>query len=106
MDGPRFDLLTKQLIASGSRRGLLKGLAAAAVASVLGRTEFGADAAACRAPGRTCAEHANCCSGLCGPKDATLRRRCRCASPADCPAPGRCGEAVCADGVCHEAITP
>jgi hypothetical protein len=82
MDGHRFDEWARTIAASGSRRRLLAGFAAAA----LGLAGVRPGQAACRAPGTTCRENANCCSGLCGPKDATRRRRCRCQFDADCPA--------------------
>lgn len=58
----------------------------------------------CSDAGRTCREHANCCSKLCGPKDATGRRRCLCQSIADCPAPDQCHVATCVAGVCGETV--
>ena len=101
MDGSRFDDLARSLVVSGSRRRLIAGLGAALAAFGVGRTE----AAACRAPGRTCREHANCCSGVCGPKDATGRRTCQCQSAADCPAtPGECHAPTCEAGACVAGI--
>lgn len=97
MDGSRFDSLARMLAASGSRRRLVGGLVAGALGLVERR---GADATACRAVGASCREHSNCCSGLCGPRDATGRRRCGCQIDADCGAfqacggggvPGQCG---------------
>src|SRR6266508_3384788 len=102
VDGQRFDDLTR-LFANGiSRRRLLGGLAAGA-AGLIGHAETAA--ATCRKPGRTCRTDANCCSNLCGPKDATGRHRCLCQSAADCPVKV-CQTATCTSGVCATAITP
>jgi hypothetical protein len=101
MDGHRFDEWARTLAASGSRRRLLGGFAAAA----LGLAGVRTGQAACRAPGNICRENANCCSGLCGPKDRTGRRRCHCRTEADCPAPSnQCRAATCDDGICGEEI--
>jgi hypothetical protein len=70
VDGSRFDAMTLRIAAS--RRGALRALAAGAAAALLGRDE--AEAVVCRASGDICREHANCCSRLCSPKDATGRR--------------------------------
>jgi hypothetical protein len=72
MDGSRFDSLTRSLAVSGSRRRLLGGFAAGAL-GLVGLREVDA---ACRNVGLICRENANCCSGYCGPKDKTGRRRC------------------------------
>jgi hypothetical protein len=63
MDGNRFDDLTKALAAGASRRGVLRGLAAAAAGAgltLLGRR--GAEAA-CRNFSRPCEEGDRCCRG-------------------------------------------
>jgi hypothetical protein len=100
MDGSRFDALTRSLVTTGSRRSLLAGLG-----GVLGLIGLRTAEAACRAPGRTCREHADCCSGLCGAKDRTGRRTCRCRSRADCPEPtDQCHTASCLLGVCGETV--
>jgi hypothetical protein len=79
MDGHRFDDWTRGLAASETRRYLLGGIASAALAA-LGAGRAGARS--CRAgPGRTCREHADCCSGLCGASDGAGRRHCRCRRP-------------------------
>jgi hypothetical protein len=102
MDGQRFDEWARAFAVPGTRRRLLGGLAAGALGLVgLGRAE----AATCRDPGRLCREHANCCSGLCGPKDVTGRRTCHCQTPTDCRTPtGPCHAATCTLGVCGETI--
>jgi hypothetical protein len=104
MDGHRFDEIART-IAHGapSRRGLLRGVVAALAAGFAGGR--GAAAVVCRMPGETCDDNAICCSGLCGPKDATGRHRCLCQSAADCPAPRRCRAATCLSGVCGTRIT-
>ncbi len=89
MDGRRFDEVTKTLGNAANRRGVIKGLAGSAVASVLAlRAAAPADAA----PGRKCNndnqcqnfcdnERASCCNGQCvgkcGPK-RFLNGKCRC----------------------------
>jgi hypothetical protein len=128
VDGPRFDAIARSLAASGSRRRLIGGLIAGAVGAVGLR---GADAAACRGAGSVCREHANCCSTLCGDKNATGRRVCVCpetqvacggacgdpatafqSDPANCGACGtrcprtRCQVATCAQGSCGLAPDP
>ncbi|HEY7030988.1 MAG TPA: hypothetical protein VH482_06670 [Thermomicrobiales bacterium] len=103
MDGSRFDALAKALAASGSRRGVVAGLAAGALGLVgVGRAE----AVACRMPGGLCREHADCCSGLCGPKDATGRRRCACRAVGDCPPPAVCRAVACQGGACVGSVLP
>lgn len=94
MDGTRFDALTKVLSAQKSRRAFLATVAA----SLLGLNRHDpAGARSCTNPGAVCREHANCCSGLCGPRDATGRHRCLCKTAADCPGANK----VCtAAGIC------
>ncbi len=96
MDDVRFDRLVQSLARPGSRRRLLAGLAAGAL-GLAGLDR--AAARACSAPGAACREHATCCSKLCGPKDATGRRRCRCRTGADCPALGGAAR-TCRGGSC------
>jgi hypothetical protein len=144
MDDRRFDALTKSLADRPSRRRLLRavvtgaaawGAAALGVGSAAAQTDEvcaggGRVDPACRGAGRLCRECANCCSGICGPKDATGRRRCACPSgaeacgdacvdpatayrsdPANCGACGRrCSapanaRATCAGGTCGFACT-
>jgi hypothetical protein len=101
MDGSYFDYLTRSLAVSETRRRFLAGLAAGAL-GLVGRG--GADAAICRAVGRTCRAHANCCSGRCGLRDATGHRHCACQTAADCPEPADgCLAAACTAGVCGTA---
>jgi hypothetical protein len=103
MDSARFDALAKSLVASASRRRLLSGLAAGLLGMAGGQ---GADARVCGMPGNICREHADCCSGLCGARDLTRRRRCQCKSAADCPvADGGC-QTACDAGVCAQPTNP
>jgi hypothetical protein len=82
VDGSRFDALTRSLSAPGTRRRVIAGLAAAALAACGVR---GAEAA-CRPGGAACRENANCCSGMCS-KNARGRRTCL-PEGAACPLPG------------------
>jgi hypothetical protein len=78
MDDHRFDAIARSFAIS-TRRQLLRRLAGAATSGLFGLAGIAATAAAsCREPDRTCREHANCCSGICGPKNATGRRVCVC----------------------------
>ena len=61
MDPTRFDALARALAAPGTRRRFVAGLAAGALGALGLRAPA---AAACRAVGGTCREHANCCSAL------------------------------------------
>jgi hypothetical protein len=85
VDSRRFDALTKDLATTSGRRDILRRVAGAvALAAGLGAglTSREADAARiCREGGRTCREHANCCSEVCLKADATGRRRCACEAP-------------------------
>lgn len=100
-DGSRFDALTKSLSVPGTRRRLIGALAAGMLGMVGLRRS---DAAACRPVGTICREHANCCSGLCGPNDATGRRRCACRADGDCPPPAVCHAVACQNGDCAVSI--
>jgi hypothetical protein len=98
MDGARFDNLTRAMTASDSRRRVLAGLVGGALGLMGLRA---ADARRCSTAGDICREHANCCSGVCGEKDRTGRRRCQCLSAADCPSlQNGCESTTCAAGVC------
>lgn len=103
MDDEHFDQLTKGLVRRADRRSFVAGLAGAVVGGLFGG--HAAAAALCRMPGRLCSRGADCCSGVCGPRDGTGHRTCRCQSPADCPAAGRCRAATCVAGACGIAIT-
>jgi hypothetical protein len=92
MDGPRFDDLARA-VAAGSRRRFLASLAGGAIAALFGRPDRSM-AAMCRPLDRTCREHADCCSGICGAKDATGRLRCACS-----PSLTAC------DDACHDLQT-
>jgi hypothetical protein len=115
LDGSRFDALTRTLVTTGSRRRFLAGVIASAgalvgVVSVEGRR--------CSEGGTICREDANCCAGLCGPKDQFGRRRCGCTDgQTDCNGQcvnlqsddnncGACG-AACPDGtICEIGCVP
>jgi hypothetical protein len=81
MDDHKFDALTRALAEPHSRRSVVRslGLAAGAALGLLGRTATGI-AATCRAKDAICRKAGDCCSGYCGPKDATGRQRCGCPS--------------------------
>jgi hypothetical protein len=66
MDGNRFDDLARGLAAARSRRGMLKGMAGAALAAI-GFERITDDAGAryvCRTEGQTCRANQTCCDGL------------------------------------------
>lgn len=91
MDNQRFDDLTRRLASGTSRRRLVRGMVASAVAGVV--TRFGgggAEAQACRLVGQTCNETFPCCGAArCSAPDAQGRRFCRC-TPALTNCDGRC----------------
>lgn len=101
MDGNRFDSLARTLAERGSRRRLIGGLVAGAL-GLAGLDRAGART--CTGLGSICREHAGCCSGFCGPKDRTGRRRCQCDAAADCPPPPVCHVATCTNGTCAVAV--
>lgn len=104
MDGTRFDTLARQIATRGSRRRLLGGLLAGAFS--LHASEQ-VDAVTCRSTGDICREHANCCSGTCGPKDSRGRRTCQCDRDNDCPTPSAtCRNVACRARVCVETPAP
>lgn len=92
MDDRSFDALAKAVSAPGSRRRLIAGLLSGAM-GLAGRRP--AAAAVCRTFGQTCRENANCCSRVCGPRDATGRRRCGCGSADECPSGQTCALGAC-----------
>lgn len=101
MDNRNFDDLAKELAAARSRRDALKKLGRTlAIAVGIGGpvggilwSSTGDASSVCRPGGRTCREHANCCTGTCLPRDETGRRRCLC-EPGTTP----CGDECCARG--------
>jgi hypothetical protein len=104
MSDERFDQLTRLLGQSRSRRSVLKGFAAAMVASVgaaRGALAFGGPR--CKLTTQPCATGAECCSGYCDDELGTccLPEGNVCREDAHC-----CGEMVCIDddgdgrGVC------
>ncbi len=85
-----------------SRRRVLAGLAA----TTPGLVWKGGEAATCRPAGSICREHANCCGGLCGSKDATGRRRCVCDEGSSCGTGQVCLDGACAgNGACPPGST-
>lgn len=128
MDPQRFDALARDLATRGSRRRFV----AALMAGTLGflRLDRG-DARTCSGPDTICRENATCCSGICGQRDASGRRRCVCAAPTvacdgacvdpatayqsdprncgacdrRCPS-GQCQKPICTNGVCGLAPNP
>src|SRR5688572_9422199 len=84
MDSNAFDNLTKSLAERRGRRGVLRAMAVAAGASLLGAVarNGGSAAATCRPGGSLCRKAGDCCSGACETPDATLRRYCACESGA------------------------
>ena len=87
MDIVRFDALTRSLGATGSRRAILRAVAAGIVAGSLGWRGEPAAAATC-----TLKASGECCSGRCKRKRGTSKRFCR-------QAPGQ-GICTVADNVC------
>lgn len=110
MNDESFDALAKELAGTGTRRSLLRTLGrsaflAVAVGGPIGTTlrSRSSGAATCRAGGEICREHANCCSGTCGPKDSVGRRRCTCganltACGTQCCSAGQ----ICLNGSCRQ----
>lgn len=97
MDNQRFDEISRSLATTGSRRGLLKGLAGGALAGALSLVGA-SDAAArkCRNDGKNCKSDTECCSLYCDPTSYT----CAPAPPADTCDPACPTGAVCVDGAC------
>ena len=67
MDGSRFDRLAR-LVAAGSRRSLLRGLAGGVSAALFGPGGAEAATGVCRQGGVRCGRNAQCCSGRCSSK--------------------------------------
>lgn len=79
MEGPRFDSLTRRLVGAGSRRQVLRSLAATGAAALVAR--FGASEASaaevtdCTGLRQTCQRRRECCGG--GRRDcARISRAC------------------------------
>jgi hypothetical protein len=109
VDDHSFDALTRRLAGPRSRRSVVRslGLAAGAALGVLGRTATGL-AATCRPKDAICRKAGDCCSGYCGPKDATGRQRCGCGTPSVCGAQTSCdasGDPCCACATTAEGQT-
>jgi hypothetical protein len=68
MDGMRFDRWTQRIAGDASRRGVLRGIGAAAVALAIGAR--GAEAVTCIKNGKECdpKKRGQCCSGNCRKK--------------------------------------
>ena len=109
MDGSKFDVLTRNLAHRKTRRGVLAGIGATAMAGALGLFSGDAEARSiCRPEGVVCSKNADCCLGLCAPKDNLGRRYC-----AGCPDGGEaCGSnccfggEICVEGSCQAICTP
>ena len=97
MDGKRFDLLARTVIAAGSRRGALRLLIGGAIGAVAGLT--GARrAAACRGYRDPCTVSDQCCPGT------GLRcRRDACRCPRTKRWCGRTGRCIPKDDCCRDA---
>jgi uncharacterized protein YndB with AHSA1/START domain len=96
MEGQRFDDIARAFADGVSRRVALRRAGAAMIGAALalaGRTRDGE--AACRGADSVCRENANCCSGVCGPKNQTGRRTCVCDAGEE-----DCGEKCCPIGAC------
>jgi|GEM_PF-6836482 len=80
MDGDRFDSFVRQLGHGVTRRHLLRITGSGMLGMLISTVRPSeAEARSCRSAGSTCTSAATCCSGLCGEKDRTGRRRCECA---------------------------
>jgi hypothetical protein len=87
MESERFDTLTRNLAATGSRRLALRGLVGGLLGGVTGRLaakEAAATHQSCtlRHAGTRCRRGNQCCSGIC------RKRRCRCPQGGFCAGPG------------------
>jgi hypothetical protein len=107
VDGTRFDELVKSIAGRQNRRVIIRrGLVVvgSAVATIIRRAGSGEAAARCRSGGNICRKNGDCCSGACGPSDATGRQRCACttAETAACCSGGLCvpGGTLCCYGIC------
>jgi hypothetical protein len=79
MDGRIFDDFTRTFAGRRTRRSMVKSLTAGLAGVLFGTARHEeSSAAACRDTGHSCAANAQCCSGVCGPKDSRGRRTCAC----------------------------
>jgi hypothetical protein len=107
MDGTSFDTLTRQLIATRSRRAAVRAVAAGLVVGGLGWRGEAALATPCtlNPNGDRCTSNGQCCSGHCVRKKGTHKRFCRKA-----PGQGICTvtENQCSGGsiACNSLGTP
>ena len=75
MDGRRFDAMGRWLATRDSRRVMLRGLAAGALAIGLGQLNPNTAAAGCKAIGHKCDKSGDCCAGLqCKQKKCVCKR--------------------------------
>lgn len=99
MDDLRFDAITRSFAAPGSRRRLLGGMLAGALALVgvetVGAVPVEPVNPGGRATGDICRKSGDCASGICTPPDRTGRRRCGCQVNADCGKGFACQEGIC-----------
>ncbi len=90
MDHQRFDAITRAMAGGASRRGVLKGLAGGALGGLVSLVGIGdTEARRCRAIGRNCRAHADCCTDHCN-NDNNLYQ---CSCPpglGDCNGDGLC----------------
>ncbi len=94
MDPGRFDTWVRSLVATPTRRGLLRLMTGTTLGGALALLGAGGLADhGCRHPGADCARDGQCCSGRCSD-----RGRCLCTRAAQCPEPRNpCQKAVCTD---------
>ena len=105
MENRHFDHLTKIVAEWGTRRAVLRLLAASAASLVLGRRgreETLADDrdASCRGSCDTCDRDGKCCSGRCE------RGVCKCKRRGSCAHDRACCSGRCRDGRCKRAPDP
>jgi hypothetical protein len=101
------DALARSLAGVRTRRGLLRALGLAVGVGAVGAIALDGDgdaAATCRPGGAVCRTPGECCSGVCGPKDATGRQRCTCeAGTTPCGTSACCSASqTCVNGACRQ----
>jgi hypothetical protein len=102
MDGESFDSLIRSW-GTDTRRNILKGVAAALIAPLLG-SAAGSAQAACKAPGGRCRQSDECCSGRCNRRTGKCRN---CPSGQKfCRADSACiAETACCPQRCPNGLT-
>jgi hypothetical protein len=103
MNGGRFDAMAMVLVASGSRRQVVRALAGLGLGVVVGPLAVGrgrkagavcqpGEACACKRDGKPCAADAQCCSGVCNRRSG----KCICLTGGKpCAADANCCSGVC-----------